>query len=213
VDGAGRTDAGVHALGQVIAFTYTGRLTATALEAGLNGLLPPDIAIREVRTVRPEFHPRRAARSREYRYTVWNGPRSPLNERLALGVRNPLDVVAMDRAAQALIGRHDFSAFGAVAGDRSPIRTVHAVRVRRRGSLVTIDVRAESFLRGMVRRIVAVLLEVGHGRMNETGVREAMAARTPARNGACAPARGLCLRHVALGRRTDVDTTTTDGDD
>jgi tRNA pseudouridine38-40 synthase len=76
---------------------------------------------------------------------------------------------------------------------------------------VTIDVRADSFLRGMVRRIVAVLLEVGHGRMTETEVREAIAARTPARNGASAPARGLCLRHVALGRRTETDTT--DGDD
>jgi tRNA pseudouridine38-40 synthase len=196
----------------VIAFTYTGRLTATALEAGLNGLLPPDIAIRDVRTVRPEFHPRRAARYREYRYTVWNGPRSPLHERQAFGVRNPLDVAAMARAGQAFIGRHDFSAFGAVAGNRSPIRTVHAVRVRRRGSLVTIDVRAESFLRGMVRRIVAVLVEVGLGKMNEEEVREAIAARTPARNGASAPARGLCLRRVALGRRTETDTTT-DGDD
>ncbi len=211
VDGAGRTDAGVHALGQVIAFTYTGRLTATALEAGLNGLLPPEIAIRDVRPVRPEFHPRRAARYREYRYTVWNGSRSPLNERTALGVRTPLDVVAMDRAGQAFIGRHDFSAFGSVADDKSPIRTVHAVRVRRRGSLVTIDVRAESFLRGMVRRIVAVLLEVGRGTMNETEVRMAIAARTPARNGASAPARGLCLRRVALGRRPEADTT--DGDD
>jgi tRNA pseudouridine38-40 synthase len=201
----------VHALGQVIAFTYTGRLTATALEAGLNGLLPQDIAIRDVRTVRPEFHPRRAARYREYRYTVWNGPRSPLHERQAFGVRNPLDVAAMARAGQAFIGRHDFSAFGAIAGNRSPIRTVHAVRVRRRGSLVTIDVRADSFLRGMVRRIVAVLLEVGLGKMDEEEVRAAIVAGTPARNGAAAPARGLCLRHVALGRRTESGTT--DGDD
>ena len=212
VDGAGRTDAGVHALGQVIAFTYTGRLTAEALENGLNGLLPPDVAIRDVRATGLDFQPRRAARYREYRYTVWNGPRSPLRERQALGVRNPLDVAAMARAGQAFIGRHDFSAFGAVAGDGSPIRTVHAVRIRRRGSLVTIDVRAESFLRGMVRRIVAVLLEVGQGKMNETEVGAALAARTPARNGAAAPARGLCLRTVGFGRRTETDTTT-DGDD
>jgi tRNA pseudouridine38-40 synthase len=202
----------VHALGQVIAFPYTGRLTAGALESGINGLLPPDVAIRDVRATRLEFHPRRAARYREYRYTVWNGPRSPLRERQALGVRNPLDVAAMARAGQAFIGRHDFSAFGAVAGNRSPIRSVHAVRIRRRGALVTIDVRAESFLRGMVRRIVAVLLEVGHGRMDETDVRAAIAARTPARNGAAAPARGLCLRKVGLGRATGTDMTT-DGDD
>jgi tRNA pseudouridine38-40 synthase len=208
VDGAGRTDAGVHALGQVIGFTYTGRLTAEELGPALNGRLPPDVAIREVRTAPPGFHPRRAARYREYRYTVWNGPRSPLRERNAFGVRAPLDVVAMARAGQALEGRHDFSAFGVVIGDRSPVRTVHAVRVRRQGSLVTIDVRADAFLRGMVRRIVAVLLEVGRGDMTEKEVREALAARTPARNGVTAPAHGLCLRRVVLGRRSGTATET-----
>ena len=202
----------MHALGQVIGFTYAGRLTPESLEAAINGLLPPDIAIREVRRTRPGFQPRRAARYREYRYTVWNGPRSPLRERLAFGVRNPLDTVAMERAGQALVGRHDFSAFGAVAGNRSPIRTVHAIRVRRQGSTVTIDVRADAFLRGMVRRIVAVLIEVGHGKMNTEQVRAALAARTPARNGVSAPARGLCLRRVVLGRRQETDMTT-DGDD
>jgi len=212
VDGAGRTDAGVHALGQVIAFTYPGRLTPERIAAGLNGLLPPDVAVREVRPVGEGFHPRHAARYREYRYTVWNGPRSPLRERHAFGVRNPLDVAAMARAGQAFIGRHDFSAFGAVVKDRSPIRTVHAVRVRRQGSLVTIDVRADAFLRGMVRRMVAVLIEAGRGNMNENDIQAALAARTPARNGAAAPARGLCLRRVALGRRREADTMT-DGDD
>jgi tRNA pseudouridine38-40 synthase len=110
------------------------------------------------------------------------------------------------------VGRHDFSAFGTVVGDRSPVRTVHVVRVRRQGSLVTIDVRANAFLRGMVRRIVAVLLEVGQGKLNDDGVREALAARRPARNGAAAPARGLCLRRVVLGRRSGSDVTD-DGDD
>jgi tRNA pseudouridine38-40 synthase len=211
VDGAGRTDAGVHALGQVIAFTYTGRLTAAELGPALNGRLPPDVAIRDVRRARPGFNPRRAARYREYRYTVWNGPRSPLRERNALGVRAPLNVVAMARAGQALEGRHDFSAF-AVATDRDPVRIVHAVRVRKQGSFVTIDVRASSFLRGMVRRIAAVLIEVGRGKMNESEIREAIAGRKPARNGATAPAKGLCLRRVVLGRRTET-TDGTDGDD
>jgi tRNA pseudouridine38-40 synthase len=201
VDGAGRTDAGVHAAGQVIGFTYAGRLDAEALEAALNGLLPPDIAISGVRRTQPGFHPRRAARSREYRYTVWNGPRSPLRERHAFGVRVPLDVAAMERAGQAFVGRHDFRAFGAVVGDRTPVRTVQAVRVRRQGALVTIDVRADAFLRGMVRRMVAVLLEAGKGNMNEEEVRAALAAWTPARSGAAAPAHGLCLRRVVLGRR------------
>ena len=195
----------------MIGFTYAGRLTAAELEPALNGRLPPDVAIREVRAAAPGFHPRRAARYREYRYTVWNGPRSPLRERMALGVRIPLDVAAMERAGQVLEGRHDFSAFGVIK-NRQPIRTVHSVRVRRQGSFVTIDVRADSFLRGMVRRIVAVLIEVGHGKMNEADVREALAARQPARNGATAPAKGLCLRRVVLGRRTET-TDGTDGDD
>ena len=199
VDGAGRTDAGVHAEGQVIAFSYAGRLTATELGRALDALLPADVAIRDVRATPARFHPRYAARYREYRYTVWNGPRSPLRERTALGVRVPLDTAAMARAGSVLEGRHDFSAFG--AADRNPVRTVHSVRVRRSGSLVTIDVRADAFLRGMVRRIVAVLLEVGRGKMNESGVRAALAARLPALDGASAPAHGLTLRRVALGRR------------
>lgn len=209
VDGAGRTDAGVHASGQVIAFTYAGRLDDGTLEAALNGHLPPDVAVRDVRRVPSGFHPRHAARYREYRYTVWNGPRSPLRERFALGVRTPLDTAAMERAGSVLVGRHDFSAFGGAADQ--PVRTVQAVRVRRAGALVTIDVRADAFLRGMVRRIVAVLLEVGHGTMTEQEIREALAARTPARNGAAAPARGLCLRRVVLGRsRSAAQRTETD---
>jgi len=208
VDGAGRTDAGVHAEGQVIAFTYAGRLAADELGRALDALLPPDAAIRDVRPAPARFHPRYAARYREYRYTVWNGPRSPLRERTALGVRVQLDTAAMARAGSVFIGRHDFSAVG--AADRNPVRTVHAVRVRRNGPLVTIDVRADAFLRGMVRRIVAVLLEVGRGKMNETEVRTALAARTPALDGATAPAKGLCLRRVALGRRAG---DTQDGDD
>jgi tRNA pseudouridine38-40 synthase len=200
VDGAGRTDTGVHAIGQVIAFTYAGLLSAEELGRALDALLPADVAIRDVRRATTAFHPRRAARYREYRYTVWNGPRSPLHERMALGVRVPLDTAAMERAGSVLVGRHDFSAFG--AADRQPVRTVHAVRVRRSGQVVTIDVRADAFLRGMVRRIVAVLLEVGRGKLNETDVRTALVARRPALDGAAAPARGLCLRRVVLGRRT-----------
>lgn len=198
VDGAGRTDAGVHASGQVIAFNYGGRLTATELGRALDALLPIDVAIRDVRAAPDGFHPRFAARYREYRYTVWNGPRSPLHERTALGLRAPLDTAAMERAGSVFIGRHDFSPFG--VADRSPVRTVHSVRVRRDGRLVTIDVRADAFLRGMVRRIVAVLLEVGLGKMEETAVRSALAGPGPALGGAAAPAKGLCLRRVALGR-------------
>jgi tRNA pseudouridine38-40 synthase len=202
VDGAGRTDAGVHASGQVIAFTYRGRLTVGELERALDALLPPDVALRDLRVAPAGFHPRHAARYREYRYTVWNGPRSPLRERHALGVRAPLDTAAMERVGSVLVGRHDFSAFG--AADRNPVRTVHSVRVRRTGPLVTVDVRADAFLRGMVRRIVAVLLEAGLGRIDAVAVAGMLAAGRPALEGATAPARGLSLRRVALGRRSAV---------
>jgi len=183
----------------VIAFSYAGRLPAARLTEALNGLLPPDVAVRDLRPAARGFHPRYAARYREYRYTVWNGPRSPLRERTALRVRSHLDEAAMARAATAFEGRHDFSAFG--GADPQPVRDVHRVRVRREGHLVTIDVRADAFLRGMVRRMVAALLAVGAGKIDETAVVAALAARRPALDGAAAPAKGLCLRHVALGRR------------
>jgi len=187
VDAAGRTDAGVHAAGQVIAFTYRGRLAVAELGRALDALLPDDVAVRDLRREPAGYHPRYAARYREYRYTVWNGPRSPLRERFALGVRVPLDTAAMARAGSALEGRHDFSAFG--AADRLP-----------EGPLVTIDVRGDAFLRQMVRRIAAALLLVGRGEVEESAVAEALAARRPAFNGALAPAKGLCLRRVVLGR-------------
>ncbi len=198
VDAAGRTDAGVHATGQVIAFTYDGRLSATELARALDALLPRDVAIRDLVRAPAGFHPRYAARYREYRYTVWNGPRSPLLERTAYWIRVPLDDAAMARAATALEGRHDFRAFG--AADRGTVRTVHRIRVRRTGDLVTIDVRGDSFLRGMVRRIVAALILVGRGETDEESVGAALASRRPAFDGASAPAKGLCLRRVALGR-------------
>ena len=203
VDGAGRTDTGVHATGQVIGFTYRGALTEEALRQAVNALLPPDVAIRDVRRAPARFHPRYAARYREYRYTVWNGPRSPLRERQALGMRSPLNIAAMASAASVFEGRHDFSTFGGT--DRSPVRTVHSVRVRRDGRLVTIDVRADSFLRGQVRRMVAALLEVGLGTLDTDGLRAALAGPGPALNGASAPAKGLCLRRVVLGGRPSDD--------
>jgi len=205
VVGAGRTDAGVHATGQVIAFTYPGSLPVEALNDALNGTLPPDVAIRDLRRAPAGFHPRYAARYREYRYSIWNGPRSPLRERTALWVRQELDVAAMTRAGTAFEGRHDFSAFGGT--DPQPVRTVHRLRVRRDGSLVTIDVRADAFLRGMVRRIVATLLAVGKGKLDASAVPGLLTAGRPALRGAAAPARGLCLRRVVMGRRQERDGT------
>jgi tRNA pseudouridine38-40 synthase len=199
VVGAGRTDAGVHATGQVIAFTYPGGLSVEGLTEALNGTLPPDVAVRDLRRAPAGFNPRYAASYREYRYSIWNGTRSPLRERTALWVRQDLDVSAMARAATAFEGRHDYSAFG--GADPQPVRTVHRLRIRRDGSLVTIDVRADAFLRGMVRRVVAALLAVGKGSLDASAVPGLLGGEEPALGGAAAPARGLCLRRVALGRR------------
>jgi tRNA pseudouridine38-40 synthase len=197
IAGAGRTDAGVHAAGQVIAFTWTGRLRARRLGEAIGALLPRDIAIGPLVRVDTGFSPRRAASRRAYRYSIWNGPRSPLRERYALGLRERLDVEAMQAAADHLVGRHDLSAFGRVHGHG--VRTLHEVRVRRRGHLVTVDVIGDAFLRQMVRSIVGALVRVGQGSARPAEVADAL--RQPGQRafaGIVAPPQGLCLRKVTL---------------
>jgi tRNA pseudouridine38-40 synthase len=207
VDGAGRTDAGVHARGQVIAFTYEGRLLRDELQAALNALLAADVSIGRLRRVEPSFQPRYRARYREYRYDIWNGERSPLRERYAFRVRDELDIERMRSAATVFVGEHDFSAFG--GRDAHPVRTVHRVDVRQQGRLVTVVVVGDAFLRGMVRRIVGTLLLVGRGKTSRGEVARALESTAPAFAGAAAPAHGLTLWHVPMGpeRRT---TTITD---
>jgi tRNA pseudouridine38-40 synthase len=205
VEAAGRTDAGVHSAGQVIAFTYRGRLTARELTRALDGLLPADVAIHALRRVDPGFRPRYAARVREYRYTIWNGPRSPLRERYAVGVRDVLDVAAMARAARELVGRHDFSAFG--GAHRQPVRTVHAIRVaaagtRAGGRTITIDVTGDAFLRQMVRSIAAALIRVGRGEAAAGELEAALAKPGRAFSGEVAPAKGLSLRRVVMEQQS-----------
>jgi len=197
VDGAGRTDAGVHASGQVIAFTWPGTLGASDLGRALAAVLPPDVAVGVLRRVSQGFRPRYAAIRREYRYTIWNGPPSPLRERYALRLGEPLDAALMDEAAQVLVGRHDFSAFG--GGHRQPIRTLYEVRVRRTGRRITIDVIGDAFLRQMVRSIVAALLRVGRGDATMQDLVAALRSPERAFAGAIAPPHGLCLRRVTIG--------------
>ena len=211
VDGAGRTDAGVHATGQVIAFTLSRGTPVRELARALDALLPEDVAVRALRRVAAGFRPRYAARYREYRYTVWNGPRDPLRERTALGARSPLDISAMEEAAQALVGRHDFSAYG--GGDRQPIRVLTGIRIRRRGRTVTIDVVGQAFLRQMVRSIVAALLRVGRGAATAEEVATALGSPGRAFGGEVAPAKGLCLRRVVLGRSDGMGTGDDDDED
>jgi tRNA pseudouridine38-40 synthase len=197
VSAAGRTDAGVHATGQVIAFTWPGGLTRQRLGPALGALLPRDVAIGPLRRVAADFDPRRAAMRREYRYSIWTGPRSPLRERTAYGLRERLDVEAMQAAADQLVGRHDFAAFGRVR--HGAVRTIHVIRLRRRGHLVTIDVIGDAFLRQMVRSIVAALIRIGMGRATAEDLGSALRSPGRAFAGAVVPAHGLCLRRVTIG--------------
>lgn len=197
VDGAGRTDAGVHARGQVIAFTIEPRLGRDDLQEALNGLLPADVSIGRLRQVALDFRPRYRARHREYRYQIWNGTRSPLRERYAYGVHDQLDVVRMREAAQVFVGEHDFSPFG--GKDRQPVRNVTRMEVRTQGQQITVIVVADAFLRGMVRRIAAALIRVGKGKASVEEVRQALEGTSPAFKGEAAPARGLTLWDVPMG--------------
>ena len=197
VKAAGRTDAGVHAIGQVIAFTWTGSMAAKRLGPAIGALLPRDVAIGPLTRVALDFDPRRAATRRTYRYSIWTGPRSPLRDRYLYELDERLDVEAMQDAASHLLGRHDFSPFGRV--QNTATRTLYEVRLRRRGHLVTIDVTGDAFLRKMVRSIVAALIRIGMGRATAEDLVRQLGSPGRAFDGAIVPAQGLCLRRVAMG--------------
>lgn len=201
IHAAGRTDAGVHATGQVIAFTWSGDMSAKELGRAIDASLPRDVAIGPLTRVAADFDPRRAATRREYRYSIWTGPRSPLGRRTVYELDERLDAVAMADAASVLVGRHDFSAFGRV--QHTAVRTLYDVRVRRRGHLITIDVIGDAFLRQMVRSIVAALVRVGMGRATAQDLDRELRSPGRAFAGAVVPAQGLCLRRVIIGRERE----------
>ncbi|MCB0198845.1 MAG: tRNA pseudouridine(38-40) synthase TruA [Anaerolineae bacterium] len=192
---AGRTDAGVHASGQVIAAEARWRHSLEDLERAWNAVLPQDVAVRELKQVDDStFHPRYSALSRLYRYTVWTAPwRSPLHQRYAHHEPRPLDVVAMNRAASILTGSHDFASFGQPTQGEVTVRRVDSAEWRQDGPLLTFEIEANAFLRRMVRTIVATLLEVGVGRRSVADVSAVLAARERSKAAPPAPACGLCL--------------------
>ena len=201
---AGRTDAGVHAQGQVAAFTTTSALDTGVFVRGLNAHLPEEIAVRRAVEVAEGFDPRRHATGRTYRYTIYNArARSPLWRSRSWHLTEPLDISAMGQAAAVLIGEHDFAAFRRreVAGtDTRPVPAVRCLRrcdVAGRGPLVTIELEANAFLRQQVRRITGVLAQVGRGRMNVAGVGDLLQQGEAASAGPPAPAHGLCLLSVS----------------
>ena len=202
VVGSGRTDAGVHAIGQVVHFDTAWPRGLAELERGINAVLAPDVVLTSLAEARPDFHARYDARMRVYVYTILNQPRrSPLWRRSAWHVTEALDVVRMQAAAQTLLGRHDFRAFGRpMKATGSTVRTITEVAVEAsapgEGQTVRVTVAADAFLRHMVRRLVYALVEVGRGRLTPAEVEAIRASADPARLHGIAPSQGLCLVRV-----------------
>ncbi len=199
VNGAGRTDAGVHAEGQVASTAIATRLGPAELQRALNALLPWDVAVCEVSVVPDSFHARRDAHSKLYVYRLWTGTaRSPLRARNALWIRAPLDLDAMRAAARFVVGTHDFSAFrGAGSAVVGSVRTLSRVEIHGAGGGdVALHFEGNGFLRYMVRNLVGTLLEVGRGRRAPAAIPALLAARDREQSGPTAPAQGLTLVRV-----------------
>ena len=197
--GAGRTDTGVHAQGQVIAFSTSWLHPIEELQRALNAVLPKDIAVRELRPVSQDFHPRFDAVSREYRYTIYNQPlRSPLARRFAYHFPHPppLDLEAMNEAARVLVGSHDFAAFGRAPQGDNTVRKVYQAQWTPEEPFVYFDIVANAFLYRMVRSLVGTLLLVGTGKLSPDGFEEILRSADRDKAGQVAPAHGLCLIKV-----------------
>ncbi len=199
---ASRTDAGVHALGQVAAFEAETRLDTETIRRALNNHLPDDARVRCAQVVSPGFDPRRRALSRSYEYTLTDAPAPPaLHRRTQTHVRHSLDARAMDLAARVFVGTHDFAAFAGPATEKgaTTTRRVDEASVVRSADTVVFTVRGNAFLHQQVRRMAAQLVEVGRGAMTTEALREllSLAARDPSM--AALGPRGLCLTKVEYG--------------
>ena len=198
---AGRTDAGVHALGQVLAFDAPRALPPTAYLRGLSALLPEDIAVVGATEVPADFDPRRDALGKRYRYLLCNRPvRSPLRRRTHWQLFAPVDVRAMDEAARPLLGTHDFSAFRAANCEAlTTVRTLRELSILASDEVVQFELEGRAFLKHMVRNIVGTLVEVGRGRQPIPWVAEVLASCDRTRGGPTAPPQGLVLVEVRYG--------------
>jgi tRNA pseudouridine38-40 synthase len=199
ITGAGRTDAGVHALGQVASFSTDRPLPISAYVKGMNALLPEDVAVREAEVREAPFDARRDARGKRYRYRIENAPtRAPLTRLQAWQVFRPLDVDAMRAATAPLLGRHDFGAFRA-----ADCEAHHAVReltrlevLGDRGGRIEVVAEATAFLKHMVRNLVGTLVEVGLGARAAASLADLLASRDRTLAGRTAPPQGLVLEEV-----------------
>lgn len=195
--GAGRTDAGVHATGQVISFVVSWGHPLEDLKGALNALLPADIAVRELKRASEDFNARRSARSREYCYTILDRPvRSPLERRFAYHFPAPLDSGLMQEAALRLKGTHDFASFGRAPSGTNTIREIYRIECSRDGDHIYVELEANAFLRRMVRSIVGTLLWAGTGELSADDFEAILSAREREGGGKVVPAHGLCLIRV-----------------
>jgi tRNA pseudouridine38-40 synthase len=196
--GAGRTDAGVHALGQVASFKTDRGLSQREWLRALNAHLPPDISVLSVEEVPDDFHARYSARGKLYEYHLLNrSERAPLLRNRAWLLYKPLDLAAMAEAAACLTGSHDFSSFQTAPTDNeNPYCRVDRSDLQRRGDLIVLAFHADRFLKQMVRTMVGTLVEVGQGKRTPASMPRVLAARSRAAAGRTAPAHGLYLMRV-----------------
>ncbi len=195
---SGRTDAGVHALGQVVNFFSDKEFDPHRIRRGLNALTPDDITIKDVEIAPDSFDARRDGRARVYQYRILNRPTpSPFLLNRAWHVHDPLDVEAMREAIHCLEGEHDFSSFRAAGCDAAhPVRKVYRTSLEQRGELLVFTIEATAFLRHMVRNIIGTLVEVGRGQRTPRSFAELLEARDRTKAGPTAPAHGLFLVEV-----------------
>lgn len=196
---SGRTDAGVHALGQVASFRTESRFPPEVIQPGLNHWLPRDVAVLSVEEVPPEFHPRKSARGKWYRYLIMDRKlRSALFPDRVWHLRADLELAAMRSAAGPLIGEHDFSSFRSVTCEANdPVREMKRIDIfRNETGLLVVELSATGFLKQMVRIIAGTLAEIGQGKRRPEEMKEILEARDRTRAGVTAPAAGLYLVRV-----------------
>ncbi|MEW6675067.1 MAG: tRNA pseudouridine(38-40) synthase TruA [Nitrospirota bacterium] len=209
VIGASRTDAGVHALGQVAAFRTESRLTPETIKRALNALLPQDIKVLKVSEVDDSFHPRHDAVKKTYFYIIANQRESSaFLHRYTWMVQQPLEMKSMKKAGEVLIGTHDFSSFrGAGSSSRNPVREIFSLSIERferldfmtasiKGEFIKIRIEANGFLRHMVRNIAGTLVEIGRGKIPADRIEEILKSHNRRLAGPTAPANGLFLERI-----------------
>ena len=201
VTGAGRTDAGVHALGQVAHFDIISTIPGEKFSYALNLLLPKDIRIKESSEVDESFHARFSAQAKEYRYTIYNHPHgSALYNHLSLHVRQKLNIEAMKRAAGCFFGTHDFRAFMAAGSEvKDTVRTIYHIMITHEDPFIYLDITGNGFLYNMVRIIMGTLIEAGRGRMSCEEIKALLEGKDRIYAGPTVAPKGLMLMRIYYG--------------